>query len=505
MAKPNKTLEWIPTDDVALIIQPPIGLQNAGFVGDQKPLSQHFNYTWNMISKWTGWLHSTKFDLDNALKTVALGVDFTDVSTSILNSSILGYQALPSRFDNVIVIGYQAVKATASLPAGSTVIGVGVINGVDYVNPTLIFGYDEFIALALDYTTKKANADFSFVFADGQGVDSALKLVDSLYLIADGSSQDLPVDLQTLLDNGGWRFYHSQGMGSNYTFTLEFYNATKFRIFGASIYSSTDGVTDFYHETSGKRVKSWYYDDVSDLAISYLGEKGYMSYNFLSSSFRLCHSDFLENADSGIWLDDSGNIELNVFGGSGLGTARIRASIGGELAWETWFGTNDKHTRFVKRLSMQAPFNDYLISYTHTDINAGGGIVYRPAIMIDVSSDPSIDVLITHIKKAIGQDFVIGDRLRLAFKKRSNQNLGIGYTSTYATAPSGFNIAEDALILAQGSDVNFPSGQQLDRIVIPLGMQYGIIELQMVDSNFLNAWDGSATKVFTTNIHRTVV
>jgi hypothetical protein len=60
--RPTDHLNWVSSDDVTKIVAPTTGKQDAGWLADEKPSHQHFNWIMNRVDKWLRFFDKSGFD-----------------------------------------------------------------------------------------------------------------------------------------------------------------------------------------------------------------------------------------------------------------------------------------------------------------------------------------------------------------------------------------------------------------------------------------------------------
>ncbi|MEW5802659.1 MAG: hypothetical protein AB1847_11225 [bacterium] len=110
MSRPAETPDWIPDNDPSKIIAPSASKQATGWLSGEKPAFQHFNWFWNLVSKWLQYFGRVTMEYNTIIDTPDHEGDYATLAAYLADS--------PAAGDRVLINTDQAITSILTIPSG---------------------------------------------------------------------------------------------------------------------------------------------------------------------------------------------------------------------------------------------------------------------------------------------------------------------------------------------------------------------------------------------------
>jgi len=162
--KPSEKVDWINTDDPAKIIAPTAAQKLAGWVKDQLPPAERFNWFWNLLSRFTDYFGGQVEDWI-VIDSDAVEGDYSTLAAYIADA--------PAAGDRVLVKENQTLTAQMIVPNGITLKfldGASILCATNIASSILQLGNDIVIEGVLNLTLSQTGTTAKAVEYNGDNV-----------------------------------------------------------------------------------------------------------------------------------------------------------------------------------------------------------------------------------------------------------------------------------------------------------------------------------------------
>ena len=108
MSQPSSKPSWVPSDDATKIIEPSTSKKNTGWLAEEKPPYQYFNWFWNVFSKWVDWFQGCN-PYNIVVSSDSDEQDYASLEAYIAAGATAG--------DRVIIKNDQTITAQITIPS----------------------------------------------------------------------------------------------------------------------------------------------------------------------------------------------------------------------------------------------------------------------------------------------------------------------------------------------------------------------------------------------------